>query len=195
MKGILSVLACFTFCLPAVAQENTNRARALPIYPWSEESSTARIAKELLLRDVSIPAIYTKRPDTGELGVTSNFIGFFDLNASEVQQITKALADAGHEYRTIAAQRLEPIAEIETERTRYVRLEEGDQIFKFRLTPFPEEASAIRKKLEEAVVSAVGAQRAEFFVRNAEMLDSIMPSFVADRNSFRSRESTFIYAY
>src|SRR5688572_23182150 len=164
MKRMGAVLWSLAFCLCASAQENTNQAGALPVYPWSEGSGTARVAKELL-KELTIPAVSTKNSDPLEFGLTEKFTNVFKLSPAEAQKILKAIAEAHHEYRTVEMQHLEPLGENE-EAPQLRSAQQGDE-FHFRLKPFPEEAAAIRKKLENGVAAAVGAERAEFFFKNA----------------------------
>ncbi|HEX7859513.1 MAG TPA: hypothetical protein VF773_04260 [Verrucomicrobiae bacterium] len=161
-----------TISLAATAQGGGQKGVVqFTVYPWSESWEHLRVDKKLL-RELSIPAVTVTRFETMEFSLTDEFIEIFKLTKSEVRQVTKAIADAQHAFRTVEGRSLAPVSVVPL---RLMDAAKGDQRFQFRLARLPEEAGPIRTRLEEAVLSNLGEERTKVFWENARLLNGEIP--------------------
>jgi len=161
---------------PSDARPETNDPH---VYPWSESSEFARVPKSFLSQ-IDLPSVEIKNHETRQFALADDFVQIFRVTPSEVNLVTTALVNALHEYRMTESKHLEPIDEAPDmgrpmpPRDRPPPREQ----FHFRLTPFPEEAQAIRRKLGNSILTVLGEQRSKFFWASAELrLESEMSTF------------------
>lgn len=183
---------------PAAAQsaESSQKPAEPEIYPWSETSETVRVPKELL-KELTLWSVTTTNFETMQFVLTDNFVQLFGLTSNEVQQVTAKLNGALHEYRTAWGKHLEPT----DENVSFGSLQGSAEKMmvekvNFRLVPFPDDARAVRRKLEDAVLAALGPERAGFFWQDAMVLNTEMKSFDQDSQlapgTTRSTTYTFV---
>jgi len=173
MRGALSlVVAGMVVSFWVHAQGGAGETR-FEIYPWSEQSATARVDKKLL-RKFPVTSVTWAQTGTRQFVLTGNFIEVFKLSPAEIQQVTSALTNALHEYRTIESGHCEPAPEPQGAGRLARGPREEDQRFSFRVKPFPEQAAAIRAKLEESVLATLGEERAKILWENEHLMDGAM---------------------
>jgi hypothetical protein len=154
-----------------------------PAYPWSEQSPTVRISKELLYK-LPISAVTVTNWVTYELALSDNFASTFKLTKTELDQMSDAVAQAQYEYRIAESRHFEPFGAAATNSLN-AEITETNRVFRFQFRRFPEESAAIRNKLSAAVLAAIGPQRADFFWRSATELEASLPAF---SNQFSTSE-------
>ncbi|MBI3416326.1 MAG: hypothetical protein HY043_13610 [Verrucomicrobia bacterium] len=166
----------FTLSLTANAQpptQSASQSNRFQIYPWSEDSDYARVDKSVL-RELSITPVTMTNFETRQFVLTDEFMVAFKLTPLEIQQISGALADALHDYRTLEGKHLEPI----DQPPKVVRGNEpwvgADAKYSFRRLFFPQAAAAIRKRLEQVVMSSLGPERSKLFWESRLILDGEM---------------------
>lgn len=145
-------------------------------YPWSETAETVRLPKSLL-EQLSIQSLTMTNFETRQYLLTEPFVVTFKLSPEEVDRVTSALAAAVHEYRLAEARHLEPVEPDRLVSPPQRRGKAIMEVFTYRLNPFPEEALAIRRKLEADVLSILGEQRAKYFWQMRLVLDSELKTF------------------
>ncbi|MCI0626298.1 MAG: hypothetical protein L0387_32415 [Acidobacteria bacterium] len=193
------ILLCFelSLSLPAHAEapdKSEIHRNQFQVYPWSEDSEYVRVAKKLL-SELSIPSVTITNHETMQFVVTDEFIKAFKLTSSELDQVSGGIARALHEYRTVESEHLEPAGEPPRIGPARQPWAETDERFNFRLIPFPEEAAAIRQRLEELVLSSLGEQRSKFFWENGRFLDGEMDSFTQRTSAPPGATSTTTYTF
>lgn len=154
-------------------------AGAPTFYPWSETSDYARVPKSFL-GQLSFLSVGMTNTETRQLIITDEFIKTFKLTPSESERMTTALADALHQYRTAESKHLEPTTEEVNVGPPQRRGPAAVEKFSFRLVPFPEEAQAIRRKLEEAVLATLGEERSKLFWQYPSIMESEMKTFARE---------------
>jgi hypothetical protein len=162
----------------AVAQEPTpvRENSELVSYPWSDTSELARVSKRFLER-IWISPVTVTNYENFRFVITDKFIRAFGLTPKEVARATTAIADAMHEYRKAEGRHL--ASTVEEPNTRRAPWDEPGAIekFNFQLTPFAAAAAAIRRKLEEDLLAALGPRRSKCFWENGTILNSEMKLF------------------
>ena len=166
---------------PAAARSAAAPTPVAPeIFPWSEASPTARISKQLLTQ-IPVQAVTFTNINMMEYVLTDQVIAALQLTPAEASQISRLLAEALHRYRLEEAKHWTPTnapavlnlprAGAAGPRRGPVGIEERY----FVLTPFPEEAAAIRRELEAKVLATLGDERAKlFWLQGALYIDSEM---------------------
>lgn len=130
-----------------------------------EPESYLRVPKSFLER-IPMPAVTASNPETRDYTLSTEFIETLRITPLEVQKVHATLAEALHQYRTEEGRHLEPSTEKAYDpfppRTDTRVLEAID----FILMPFPDEAQAIRAKLEADVLEAIGPERTKLFFKS-----------------------------
>jgi hypothetical protein len=176
-------VAGLVFSASMTAQEGDLNS-GYKVYPWAEESTTVRLDKRLV-KELPVRLLGKTNSATVPFVLTESFITIFRLTPGEIQQVTSAINNAVHEYRTAEAAHCEPAPEpaapIEPVREPAAPIGRGEPVveegerFTFRVKPFPEQAAAIRARLEKSILATLGAERAEVFWKNeAPMIDLAM---------------------
>jgi hypothetical protein len=182
--------------VPADSNKPEAQVNQFQVYPWVEDSKYARVTKTLL-RELSIPSVTITNHETIQFVLTDEFINAFKLMPSEIDQVSRALTNALHEYRTVEGKHFEP-----TDQPANFGAPGGrggpapGEKFNFRLIPFPEEAAAIRQRLEAAVLSSLGEERSSFFWENGlPFLNSELNTFTNDTPRPPGATSTTTYSF
>ena len=176
------------------ARKSEIQTKQFQTYPWSEDSEYVRVTKSIL-SELAIPSVTITNHEAMQFILTDEFIKTFKLTPSEVQQVSRGISDALHQYRTVEGKHFEPAdepAKIGRGRQPWA---EADERFNFRLVPFPEEAAAIRKRLEQVVASSLGEERSKFFWENGSLLDSEINTFTKSTPLPPGTTSTTTYTF
>ena len=192
--ALLAVLCLSTFTSAAdqetpapahVADQSASKGKRSQLVAaneaWSETSATVRAPKSVLSQIAIQPVVVTNF-ERMEFVLTDKFTQAFRLTSPEVERVTAGLAEALHQWRLEEGKHLEPIdKEPDLGPFPVRRLPASAERFFFHLTPFPQEAAAIRRRLDDVVLATLGEQRAKLFWQNGRgMLDGEMNPFTKE---------------
>jgi hypothetical protein len=159
----------------AESSKSDAQTNQFKVYPWLEDSEFARVDKRLL-REISIPPVTVTNHETMQFVLTQEFVRAFRLTPPEIDQVSRAITNAQHEYRIAEGRHLESTGPPAQGPAQF-GLVAGER-FTFRLIRFPQEAAAIRKRLEDVVLSTLGEERTKCFWENGWLgLESDMNTF------------------
>ncbi len=161
-------------------------------YPWSEASDYSRVPKSFLSQ-ITIHPITMTNTETRQFVLTDEFVQTFKLTPSEVERMTASLADALHQYRMEEGRHLQPTNEVVDVGPPQRRGPAAVEKFSFELVPFPEEARAIRRQLEEIVPKTLGEERSNFFWQSEMMLGGEMNTFSRESPPGTVQSTAFTY--
>jgi hypothetical protein len=82
------------------------------VYPWSEDSEYVRVAKSLL-SELSLTSVTITNNETRQLVLTAEFIKAFKVTPPEIDQVSRGITNALHEYRTVEGKHFVPADEPE----------------------------------------------------------------------------------
>ena len=172
MKAAIPLtLSAFVLAL-LVAPSPSLIAAEPEFYPWSETAPMIRVPKKVL-GQVPLTAVSLTLTEPRRFALTEQIIRTLRLTSTEVEQVTRALAESLHEYSLEETRHSEPIdaasiplpAEI---RARLLGGPGGIEQVHFQWNPFPEEAAAIRRTLKTHLVAILGEERGNIFWSQAE---------------------------